>query len=74
MNSTVRMLARRSLAASSIPRRRSATPEETALRDTKLELVMRAMISASVVLPDPGGPHRMIELSWSRSMGLEVVD
>ena len=59
--------ARRSL-ASSMFRRRSATPALTALRGTKCDDVTRAINRASVVLPLPGGPHRIIEPTRSSSM------
>ena len=29
---------------------------------------LMAINRASVVLPEPGGPHRIIDLTWSRSM------
>ena len=44
--------------ASSTTLRRSATPAVTADMATNRERVRRAMTSARVVLPDPGGPHR----------------
>ena len=43
-------------------------PLSTALKATNSEWVLRAISRASVVLPQPGGPHRIIEPSWSRSM------
>ena len=43
-------------------------PASTALNDTNRAWVVSAMIRASVVLPVPGGPHRMIDCSRSRSM------
>ncbi len=57
-------------AASSITLRRSATPAVTALSGTKYDLETLAMTRASVVLPLPGGPHNMMEGSWSDSMAL----
>jgi len=46
----------------------SLMPESTALKGMKSARVMRAMIMASVVLPQPGGPQRIIELNSSRSI------
>ncbi len=43
-------------------------PASTALNETKRALVVSAMMRASVVLPVPGGPHRMIDCSRSRSI------
>ena len=57
-----------SFLASSTTFRRSATPAETALRVTKCAWVWRAITSASVVLPLPGGPHKIIEGIRSSSM------
>ena len=34
---------------------------KTALKGTNVDFVSFAMICASVVLPTPGGPHRIIE-------------
>ena len=39
----------------------SLMPVNTALNDTNSECVIRAMSRASVVFPQPGGPHRIIE-------------
>ena len=58
------------VAASLIAARRSATPEVTALSWTKWARVVWATIRASVVLPEPGGPQRMIEESRSASIAL----
>ena len=52
--------ARRSSARRSASRS-SLTPESTALSDSKCALVRWRTTWASVVLPDPGGPQRMIE-------------
>ena len=41
--------------------RSSLTPESTALRASKCEVVRWRTTWASVVLPEPGGPQRMIE-------------
>ena len=60
-------VARSSLPASSTTRRRSATPAVTAERATKRARVPRAMTLASVVLPLPGGPQKIIEGTTSRS-------
>ena len=38
-----------------------------ALKGTKCACVISAMMRARVVLPVPGGPHRMIDCSRSRS-------
>ena len=43
-------------------------PESTALKRTKSLRVLRATMVASVVLPEPGGPQRIIEPSSSRSI------
>ena len=53
-----------------IAARRSATPEVTALTGRKGALVVVAMMRASVVLPEPGGPQRMIDESRSASIAL----
>jgi len=39
----------------------SFTPERTALKARNWAPVVEAMIMAKVVLPDPGGPHKIIE-------------
>src|SRR5579872_686505 len=57
-----------SLRAPSTALRRSATPALTALIATKLEAVRLAMTLASVVLPEPGGPQKIIEPTWSCSI------
>src|SRR5438309_211065 len=54
--------------ASSMLRRRSATPALTALSGTKCDEVTRAISRASVVLPLPGGPQRTIDPNRSSSM------
>ena len=43
-------------------------PLSTALNGMNSQLVTRAIELASVVLPTPGGPQRMIEVSSSRSI------
>jgi hypothetical protein len=43
-------------------------PESTALNEMKCALVALAIRRASVVLPVPGGPQRMID--WSRSWSI----
>ena len=43
-------------------------PASTALNDTNLARVSSATSRASVVLPVPGGPQRMIDCSRSRSI------
>ncbi len=43
-------------------------PLSTALKGTKSALVRRAIRRASVVLPTPGGPQRMMEPISSRSI------
>lgn len=43
-------------------------PEETALIFKNSDLVALAMMCARVVLPDPGGPQRIIEGMLSFSM------
>src|SRR5579872_754942 len=57
-----------SLRAESTTRRRSATPAETALRATYFAPISFAMMPARIFLPLPGGPQRIMEGSWSRSM------
>ena len=54
--------------ASAVALCRSFTPALTALSATKWESVARAMMKARVVLPEPGGPQRIIEKGVSRSM------
>ena len=63
-----RPVARRSRSASAMTSRISLMPASTALNETNRALVVSAMMRASVVLPVPGGPHRMIDCSRSRSM------
>ena len=46
----------------------SLMPLVTAENSMKLALVVSAMILASVVLPTPGGPQKIIELASSRSI------
>jgi hypothetical protein len=48
--------------SSVITRFTSAIPEVTALNGTKRFLTREAINRASVVFPDPGGPHRIIRL------------
>ena len=60
MNRTVRSPARRWSLASATTLRRSATPAVTADIATILALVSVASRPARVVLPLPGGPHRMM--------------
>ena len=43
-------------------------PEETALIFTNLLRVASAMMLASVVFPQPGGPKKMLEVRLSASM------
>ena len=59
---------RRRSTAHWISLRMSETVEKTPERRTNSELLFRAMISASVVLPVPGGPKRIMELNRSESM------
>ena len=59
MNSSVPSPQLRRFPASSKALRKSAMPENTADSATKWRLVRVAMIRASVVLPQPGGPHRI---------------
>jgi len=63
-----RPLDRRSRSASAMTSRISLMPASTALNDTNRAFVVSAMIRASVVLPVPGGPHRTIDCSRSRSI------
>jgi len=69
MNTIVRRpVERRMRSASAMTSRISLIPASTALKDTKRAFVVSAMIRASVVLPVPGGPQRMIDCSRSRSI------
>ena len=73
MKSTVRKPARRCTFASATTLRRSATPAVTADIATMRALVSLASSPARVVLPLPGGPHRMmlgrfpLRVSWRRT-------
>ncbi len=51
--------------ASAITARISLTPESTAEKCTKWARVSPAMMRARVVLPHPGGPHRIMEKTRS---------
>src|SRR3989442_5292158 len=46
----------------------SLMPARTAVKETNSELVRRAMSRASVVLPQPGGPQKSMELKLSFSI------
>ena len=59
--------ARRSRASATM-RRRSPTPAVTAEIGSKCDFVWAAMMRASVVLPLPGGPQKIIDGTWSDSM------
>jgi hypothetical protein len=62
MKTMVRRASRlRRTSASFRTSRSSFTPVSTALMDSKWARVVRRMTWASVVLPEPGGPHRMSE-------------
>ena len=64
-----RPVVRRRRSASAITSRISLMPgEHGAERRRSRALVVSAMMRASVVLPVPGGPHRMIDCSRSRSI------
>ncbi|GBC94670.1 hypothetical protein HRbin16_00454 [bacterium HR16] len=63
----------RRLRASSMARRTSATPLVTALYSTKWHFVCAAIIRARVDLPQPGGPQKITEPSWSFSMALRIA-
>ena len=63
MNSKVPRPASRSPRAASNTLRRSATPEKTADNGTNANAVRCARRRATVVLPHPGGPQRIIEVS-----------
>ena len=39
----------------------SLIPDKTALKEMNVDLVIFAMICARVVLPTPGGPHKIID-------------
>ena len=69
MNRIVRRCSKESLSrASSMARRMSATPEETAETSQKAAFVVFAMTRARLVFPQPAGPYRISELSSSRTM------
>ncbi len=59
---------RRACSASAMTSRISLMPDMTALNAMKCARVARAITRASVVLPVPGGPHRMIDRSRSCSI------
>ncbi len=61
MKSTVRWPMRRRSRARSMILRSSATPDDTALTDSKAAPDISARMLASDVLPLPGGPQRMSE-------------
>jgi hypothetical protein len=48
----------------------SGTPPRTALNGTKRAFVLSAITRASVVLPEPGGPQRIIDGTRSAAMAL----
>src|SRR5262245_28552047 len=48
----------------------SLIPDSTALNGMKSDFVILAMICASVVFPTPGGPHRIIDGTWSCSIAV----
>jgi hypothetical protein len=54
--------------ASSMTARISLTPERTAEKLTNFDFVSLARIRANVVLPEPGGPQKIIENSLSDSI------
>src|SRR5258708_1308212 len=68
MNRMVRVPYCRAFSASSITCLISLIPESTAENSMNSALVMWAMIWASVVLPTPGGPQKMIDPGSSRSI------
>ena len=69
MKTTVRRPSRRRRSsAARRTSRTSFTPERTALIASKWAFVRRRITKASVVLPEPGGPQRMSERSWSCSI------
>ena len=56
--------------ASSMTPRISFTPESTAEKVAKLDFVSPAMMRARVVFPEPGGPQKIMEKTWSSSIAL----
>ena len=69
MNTMVRLpVMRRRCSAVAITSLTSLMPASTALNATNSAFVRSAISRASVVLPVPGGPHRMIDCSRSRSI------
>jgi hypothetical protein len=63
MNRIVRRPERRSRSASAITALTSLMLLKTALKGTNSQWEARAISLAKVVLPTPGGPQRIIELS-----------
>ena len=70
MNRVVRLPSRRSPFARATTSLTSFTPEVTALNATNRLSVDSATRRASVVLPDPGGPQKIIEGARSSSINL----
>ena len=68
MKTMVRRPERRVCSAAAMTSLISRMPLSTALKETNSECVRRAIRRASVVLPQPGGPHRIIEPRSSLSM------
>ena len=69
MKTTVRRPSRRRRSsAARRTSRTSFTPDRTALIASKWAFVRRRITKARVVLPEPGGPQRMSERSWSCSI------
>jgi len=64
----VRWPSRRARTASAITALISLMPASTALKGANSLRVSRAMTWASDVLPEPGGPHRISDESWSFSI------
>jgi hypothetical protein len=67
-NSTVRVPCVQRASASASALRTSGKPDMTAEIAWNSASAYRASSSASVVLPQPGGPHRIIECTWPASI------
>ena len=69
-NTIVRLPNRRAFSAAAMMSLISLIPVRTALNGTNVDFVIFAMICARVVLPTPGGPQRIIDGTWSRSIAV----
>ena len=60
-NTIVRLPNRRAFSAAAMMSLISLIPDKTALNGINVDLVIFAIICARVVLPTPGGPHKIID-------------